>query len=229
MLWACSSNGSKKSPEAAPGEVAQSSKPRITSPDVSEQELEKLAADNADFAWAFYREIIKPGENLFFSPYSLSIALAMTWAGARGTTETEMAEAMRFKLGQERLHVAFNGLDLELASRSEASGENAPLPFVLNVTNALFGQIGYQFLDAFLDTLAQHYGAGMRLMDFINETEASRVAINAWVSEQTNERIKELIPRGIITTATRLVLVNAIFFTASTDGFVAFPCSSWER
>jgi serpin B len=183
---------------------------------VSEQELQKLAADNGDFAWSFYREIIKPGENLFFSPYSLSVALAMTWVGARGTTETEMAEAMRFKLGQERLHVAFNGLDLELASRAEAaSGQNAPLPFVLNVTNALFGQIGYQFLDAFLDTLAQHYTAGMRLMDFIEATEESRVAINAWVSEQTNERIKELIPQGIISTATRLVLVNAIFFTAS--------------
>jgi serpin B len=183
---------------------------------VSEQELQKLAADNGDFAWSFYREIIKPGENLFFSPYSLSVALAMTWVGARGTTETEMAEAMRFKLGQERLHVAFNGLDLELASRAEAaSRQDAPLPFVLNVTNALFGQIGYQFLDAFLDTLAQHYGAGMRLMDFIEATEESRVAINAWVSEQTNERIKELIPQGIITTATRLVLVNAIFFTAS--------------
>jgi serpin B len=213
MLWACSSNGSKKSPEDAPGEVAQSSKPRITSPNVSTEELSKLAADNADFAWSFYREVIKPGENLFFSPHSLSVALAMTWAGARETTEAEMAEAMRFTLGQERLHVAFNGL--ELASRAEASGEDAPLPFVLNVTNALFGQIGFKFLDAFLDTLAEHYGAGMRLMDFVTETEASRVAINAWVSEQTNERIKELIPQGIITTATRLVLVNAIFFTAS--------------
>jgi serpin B len=215
VLLGCSSNGKKTPIEEAPGEVAQSSKPRITSPDVSPEEREKLSADNADFAWAFYKEIIKPGENLFFSPHSLSVALAMTWAGARGTTETEMAEAMRFTLGQERLHVAFNGLDLELASRAEASGGDGPLPFVLNVTNALFGQIGYQFLDAFLDTLAEHYGAGMRLMDFVNETEASRVAINAWVSEQTNERIKELIPQGIVTAATRLVLVNAIFFTAS--------------
>ncbi len=215
LFCACTSNGTQSSIEDGPGEVAQSSKPRVTSPDVSSGELGSLAADNADFAWLFYREIIKPGENLFFSPHSLSVALAMTWAGARGTTETEMADAMRFKLGQERLHVAFNGLDLELSSRAEAAGENAPLPFNLNMTNALFGQTGYQFLDAFLDTLAEHYGAGMRLMDFVTETEASRVTINTWVSDQTNERIKELIPQGIITTATRLVLVNAIFFTAS--------------
>jgi len=215
MLLACSSNGTKPPSGNAPGEVVQSSKPRITSPDVSQQELEQLAADNADFAWAFYREIIQPGDNLFFSPHSLSVALAMTWAGARGTTETEMAEAMRFRLGQQRLHPAFNGLDLELASRAEDSGENVPLPFVLHVTNALFGQVGYQFMDAFLDTLAQHYGAGLRLMDFINQTEASRVAINAWVSEQTHERIKELVPQGVISAATRLVLVNAIYFTAS--------------
>lgn len=217
ILFGCSSKESQKPSDEAPGEVVQSSKPRITSPNVSIEELATLSGDNADFAWAFYREIIKPGENLFFSPHSLSIALAMTWAGARGTTETEMAEAMRFRLGQERLHVAFNGLDLELGSRAEASGNDGPLPFVLNVTNALFGQVGFAFLDAFLDTLAQHYGAGMRLMDFINETEASRVAINAWVSEQTNERIQELIAPGIITVATRLVLVNAIFFTASWD------------
>ncbi len=212
----CSCNQTPQDPlDRGPGSIAQSSKPRITSPDVSSEELVALASDNADFAWAFYREIVEPGKNLFVSPHSLSIALAMTWAGARGTTETEMAEAMRFRLGQERLHVAFNGLDLELESRAEASGGNAPLPFVLHVTNALFGQVGFELLDTFLDTLAQHYGAGMRLMDFIEETEASRVAINAWVSEQTNERIEELIPQGIITAATRLVLVNAIFFTAS--------------
>ena len=181
ILLGCSTNGAKKTEVAEPGEVAQSSKPRNEAPDVSSEELRALAADNADFAWAFYREITEPGKNLFFSPHSLSVALAMTWAGARENTEREMAEALRFRLGQERLHVAFNGLDLELESRAESAGENAPLPFTLNVTNALFGQIGYQFLDAFLDTLAENYGAGMRLMDFIEATAESRLAINAWV------------------------------------------------
>lgn len=217
VLGGCSCSDSSSSGDAAPGDLVQSSEPRFTSPDVGVEELEALSRDNAEFAWAFYREITKPGENLFFSPYSLSVALAMTWAGARGTTETEMAEAMRFDLGQERLHPAFNGLDLELASRAETSSPDAPLPFVLNVTNGLFGQIGFEFLDAFLDTLARHYGAGLRLMDFVEETETSRMAINQWVSERTNERIEELIAPGIINTMTRLVLVNAIYFTASWD------------
>ena len=88
MLGACSTNSSTTPETRSPGEVAQSSKPRDKSPDTSAEELGKLAANNADFAWAFYREITKPGENLFFSPHSLSVALAMTWAGARGTTET---------------------------------------------------------------------------------------------------------------------------------------------
>jgi len=215
LLFGCTSKSSNEPVDEAPGEVVKSSEPRDTSPDVTAEQVAELCADNADFAWAFYREIVEPGKNLFFSPYSLSVALAMTWAGARGNTEAEMAEALRFRLGQDGLHPAFNGLDLALESRAEASGANAPLPFVLNVTNALFGQIGFTFLDAFLDTLAVHYDAGLRLMDFIEETEASRVAINGWVSERTNDRIKELIPQGVITAATRLVLVNAIFFTAS--------------
>ena len=211
----CSCSGSSNSGDAAPGELVESNEPRITSPDSSPEEIAQLSSDNADFAWSFYREIIKPGENLFFSPYSLSVAVAMTWAGARGNTEAEMAQAMRFRLGRERLHPAFNGLDLELASRAEASSSDAPLPFVLNVTNALFAQTGFEFLDTFLDTLAWHYGAGIRLMDFVKETEASRVIINQWVRERTNDRIEELIAPGIITSMTRLVLVNAIFFTAS--------------
>jgi serpin B len=215
VLVGCGSKSSEEPNAAGPGELVQSDKPRISSPDASDEEVEELSADNADFAWAFYREILEPGENLFFSPHSLSVALAMTWAGARGTTETEMAQAMRFTLGQERLHVAFNALDLELSSRAESSSEAGPLPFALEVTNGLFGQVGFGFLDAFLDTLAQHYGAGIRLLDFAKETEASRLAINAWVKDKTNERIEELLAPGILTASTRLVLVNAIYFTAS--------------
>ncbi|NNK42315.1 MAG: serpin family protein, partial [Myxococcales bacterium] len=199
----------------APGQEVASSLSRNTSPDTTAEELARLTADNATFGWELYRELVNDGENLFFSPHSISVALAMTWAGARGSTETEMADALRFSLGQGRLHPAFNALDLELASRAEAGGTNAPLPFRLNVTNALFGQRDFTFLDPFLDTLAIHYGAGLRLMDFVNEAEQSRVAINSWVADQTEDRIEELIAQGIIDAATRLVLVNAIYFTAS--------------
>ena len=199
----------------APGQEVASSLSRDTTPDTTTQELAQLSGDNAAFGWEFYREIVEDGENLFFSPHSISVALAMTWAGARGNTETEMADALHFTLGQGRLHPAFNALDLALATRAEASGANAPLPFRLNVTNALFGQLDFTFLDPFLDTLAINYGAGLRLMDFVNEPEESRVAINAWVADKTEDRIEELIVQGIIDSATRLVLVNAIYFTAS--------------
>ncbi|MBT8470033.1 MAG: serpin family protein [Deltaproteobacteria bacterium] len=198
-----------------PGQEVASSLSRDTAPDTTAEELAQLTGDNAAFGWELYREIVKDGDNLFFSPHSISVALAMTWAGARGNTETEMADALHFVLGQERLHPAFNSLDLELATRAEASGANAPLPFRLNVTNALFGQVDFAFLDPFLDTLAVNYGAGMRLMDFVNETEQSRVAINAWVADKTEDRIEELIPQGVVDAATRLVLVNAIYFKAS--------------
>ncbi|MGB8331344.1 MAG: serpin family protein [Polyangiales bacterium] len=215
FLTCCSSSSPTQFDEAGPGELIESSESRITSPDATTDELGRLARDNAAFSWDFYREATKPGENLFLSPYSISVALAMTWAGARGNTETEMADAMRFTLGQERLHNAFNALDLELQTRAEAGSADAPMPFRLNVTNAIFGQVGFGFLNPFLDTLAQNYGAGIRLMDFVNETEESRLAINQWVSERTEQRIEELLAPGIIDGTTRLVLVNAIYFTAS--------------
>lgn len=216
FLVSCTSESSStQNGPPPPGQEVASSLSRDTAPDTTTEELAQLTGDNAAFGWEFYREIVKDGENLFFSPHSISVALAMTWAGARGNTETEMANALHFELGQGRLHPAFNALDLELATRAEASGANPPLPFRLNVTNALFGQVDFTFLDLFLDTLAINYGAGMRLMDFVNEPEESRVAINAWVADKTEDRIEELIAQGIIDSATRLVLVNAIYFTAS--------------
>lgn len=216
VLVSCTSESAPpQSGPQAPGQEVASSLSRDTAPDTTAGELAQLSGDNAEFGWDFYRELVQDGENLFFSPHSVSVALAMTWAGARGNTETEMADALHFTLGQERLHPAFNALDLELATRAEQSGADAPLPFRLNVTNALFGQVDYTFLDPFLDTLAINYGAGLRLMDFVNATEESRVAINAWVADKTEDRIEELIARGIIDSATRLVLVNAIYFTAS--------------
>ncbi len=199
----------------APGELVASSKPRNEAPDTSRDELAELADGNAAFGWDFYREAVKDGENLFFSPYSLSVALAMTWAGARSTTEAQMAEVLHFTLNQARLHPAFNALDLALAARGEQSNAEAAMPFRLHATNALFGQAGFGFLDPFLDTLAESYGAGMRLMDFAADPDASRVVINDWVSDQTETRIEDLLAPGIITDLTRLVLVNAIYFSAS--------------
>jgi serpin B len=189
---------------------------RDTDPQVPAADLQELAAGNSQFALELYQALRGEEGNLFFSPYSISVALAMTYAGARGETEAEMAETLSFTLPQLRLHPAFNRLGLELESRGEAP-QNAELgdPFRLNIANALWGQEGYPFLPEFLDTLAANYGAGMRLVDFAANVEAARVAINDWVSDKTEGKIEDLIPAGLLSSATRLVLTNAIYFNAA--------------
>ncbi len=116
---------------------------------------------------------------------------------------------------RDKLHPAFNWLESELAKRGEGAGGKDDEGFRLNVVNAIWGQKGYEFKVAFLDTLAEHYGAGLRILDFINEPDESRITINDWVSEQTEERINDLIAPGGVTPLTRLVLTNAIYFNAA--------------
>jgi serpin B len=204
-------------PSISPAEagVLKSEKPRITSPSVSEGDLDDLVSGNSAFALDLYQQLKTNGGNLFYSPYSISLALAMTYAGARGETEEQMADALHFGLPQDRLHPAFDSLDIELAKRGEGAKGKDNEGFRLNIVNAIWGQKDYEFLTDFLDTLAEHYGAGLRILDFIEAPEESRITINDWVSEQTEGRIKDLIPQGMIDSLTRLVLTNAIYFNAA--------------
>jgi serpin B len=197
------------------GNVLQSDKPRITSPQVTQADLESLVSDNSGFALDLYQQLRAGDGNLFFSPYSISLALAMTYAGARGETEQEMAEVLHFGLPQDRLHPAFNSLAIELAERGKGAQGKDGEGFRLNIVNAIWGQKDYKFLGSFLDTLAENYGAGLRILDFIRAPEESRITINDWVSEQTEGKIKDLIPQGMIDELTRLVLTNAIYFNAA--------------
>jgi serpin B len=196
-------------------QIARSEKQRVTSPDVAAPDLADLVDGNSAFAFDLYQVLREENDNFFYSPYSISLALAMTYAGARGETEQQMADTLHFILPQDRLHPAFNGLDLELARRGEGARGKDGEGFRLNVVNALWGQEGFQFLSAFLDVLAEDYGAGLRLLDFVNAPEESRVTINDWVSDQTEGRIEDLIPQDVINTLTRLVLTNAIYFNAA--------------
>jgi serpin B len=196
-------------------EVVRSEKERITSPDVDQTELDELVAGNSAFAFDLFQATRESGTNLFYSPYSISVALVMTYAGARGNTEAQIRDTLHFTLTQERLHPAFNALDLELASRNELPEGWEGEAFTLNIANSIWGQTGYPFLPYFLDALALNYGAGLRLLDFITASEACRIVINDWVSEETAGKIEDLLSQGAITSDTRLVLVNAIYFNAA--------------
>ena len=195
--------------------ILQSEKQREQSPEVAPDNISSLINGNSVFAFNLYKLFSEQEGNLFYSPYSISAALVMTYAGARGDTEKQMADTLQFYLSQNQLHPAFNSLDQELASRGEGAQGKDGEGFRLNIVNTIWGQKDYAFLTSFLDTLAKNYGAGLRILDFINETEPSRIAINDWVSDETEGRIKDLIPQGAISQMTRLVLTNAIYFNAA--------------
>lgn len=189
---------------------------RDTTPDIAPAALTSAVEDQVAFAADLYRQVHTEPGNLFMSPLSISTALAMTYAGAAGNTAAEMATTLHFELPPAELHAAFNHLDLELASRGEdASGDT--IPFQLRTANAIFGQEGKEFQPTFLDTLAVNYGAGLHVLDFARDAEASRETINSWVEDRTNDKIQDLLGPGTITADTRLVLANAIYFSAAWD------------
>jgi len=187
--------------------VHASDKPRQQA-DTENPDLATLVEGNNTFAYDLYRALRTDTGNLLLSPYSISLALAMTYAGARGDTERQMAETLHF-LPQDEMHAAMNALDQALTKPAEGESD-----FELHVVNAMWGQSGYKFLASYLDTLAQYYGAGMRTLDFEHEPEQSRIEINNWASEETNQRIQDLLPPGSIDATTTLVLSNAIYFKA---------------
>lgn len=249
---------------------------------------------NSDFAVDLYRELAKenPGKNMFFSPYSMSGALAMTAEGARGETAAQMGKVLRFpeaarhvgdeaqmlpwntamihsgladlldrytpkpaspelrqkidslrkqldaskaqeqkpggarKGKQHKQQVAESGkLPAELAKYIQQVAESRKLAaelaklssqvdqYELRVANALWGEKSYHFQQPYLDTIHKFYGTGgLFPVDFKGNFEGERLKINAWVEEQTNQRIKDLLPQGSLTESTRLVLTNAIYF-----------------
>ncbi len=194
------------------GVVVKSPKERDLAPATPRAVLQQVVADNSAFALDLYGKLRTNKGNLFFSPYSISTALAMTYAGARGETEKQMAKTLHFATPQQSLHPAFNSLNLELAKRGkDASGETVK-DYRLDIANALWAQTGKRFQPALLEVLAQNYGAGMRLVDFAGNPEAARASINKWASEQTQGKIRDLVPAGQIDKSVALALTNAVYF-----------------
>src|SRR5215510_10557930 len=172
--------------------MAQSSLKRITSPNVPSADAQTLVDGNNAFAVDIYQTLSAKDGNLILSPFSISLALAMTYAGARGETESQMADTLHFDLPQGQLHPAFNALDQDLATRGEAKSDEEK-PLQLNIANAVWAEQTYPFLPEYLDLIASNYGAGIRLADFIKGFEHVRKEINDWVYDQTEEKIKDLI------------------------------------
>jgi serpin B len=193
--------------------MAKSEQERVLQPNVPEGALQALVSGNNAFALDLYQSLRTEDGNLFYSPYSISIALGMTYGGARGNTEAQMADVLHFDLSQAELHAAFNRLDLDLAQHGEAQDKQEQ-PLQLNIANAVWAQRDYPFLPEYLDLVALNYGAGIHLADFVNQADQVTDEINQWVSDQTEERIQDILSPGALDAMTRMVLANAIYFKA---------------
>ncbi|MBW7988515.1 MAG: serpin family protein [Planctomycetes bacterium] len=183
-----------------------------------ETDKQIVVAGNNEFAFDLYSKLRSSKGNLFFSPYSISTALALAYCGARGQTESEMATVLRLPtapgktaavkdmFGQMRFHSAFGKIIKDLNSRGKKGG------YELRVANALWGQKGYGFLEEYLKLIETNYGGKLNEVDFIRAAETARKTINKWVERKTNNKIKNLIQKGVLNSMTRMVLTNAIYF-----------------
>lgn len=191
-----------------------SSVQRDTSPVVSDEDFARLVEGNNRFALKVFHKLLEQNSDAsVFSPFSVSSALAMTYAGAGGETKAEMADALEFTLGDEVLHPGFNKLATELAKRN-LPGEPWANAQELLINNAVWPYTATPPAEPFLDTLARHYGSGIYGLDYVNEPDLSRRTINEQVEEWTRGYIADLLPADAITRQTRLVLTSAIYLHA---------------
>ncbi len=177
--------------------------PAVAVADDQKSDDAKLVSGNNSFALRFYKEMASRKGNIFISPASISSALAMTYAGARGETAEQMRKALSFSLPDPELHVAFKTF---LAKLNESNND-----YELSIANSLWPQAGYKFKDEFIELLKTNYGAEPRAVDYSNPAKACEI-VNKWVEEKTKEKIKNLLSAPPVDELTRLILVNAIYF-----------------
>lgn len=194
---------------------------------------EAAATSINTFGLDLHRRLAAGGGNLVTSPWSIETALAMTYAGAGGKTKEEMAKVLHFQGSEDAVHQGFADLSADLAKLQKESAElvtqakehgGPSTPLELHAANRLFGQQDYPFEKPFLDLVDKIYGAPLELVDFEKSADKQRVRINTWVEDQTKERIKDLIPAGVLDSDTRLVLTNAVYLKAAwADAFREVP------
>ena len=164
------------------------------------------AQANTAFALDLYAGIRASAGNVFFSPYSVSTCLAMTYAGARGETESQMARVLHFSGPAAQTQAAFGELQRAITHNAAKAG------LQLRSANGLWAQAGHPFRPEFLSTTRKDYQARLEQADFKTEGEAARQSINQWVAKQTEDKIRDLLPGGSVNAMTRMVLANAVYF-----------------
>ncbi|MFC1768569.1 serpin family protein [Nanoarchaeota archaeon] len=189
FLFSC-----EEEPEPLPVDVSQA----------TPEGVKTVVDANNQFALDYYNQIKGGDGNIFFSPYSISTALAMTYEGARGDTAKEMASVFYFPKGDTIRRSSYAKIYSDINKKDKS--------YKLHTANALWAEQTYKFLDNYLSTVETYYGGKTTNLDFKTKSEESRVTINKWVEDQTNNKIKDLIPSGVLTPITRLVLTNAIYF-----------------
>ncbi len=215
VFAACSDNS--KTSRASNGASLRGDAPRVTT---NTDPADAAAAINA-FADDMFLHLttVDPVANLVFSPASIALALAMTSAGAKGATLSEMDAVLHID-DPSTIHRSMNGLSAALDATNKTQdntgdGGVGVSEVQLSIANSLWGQSGVNFEQAFLDLLSSEYGAGMELVDYKTDPQAARQAINEWVATETHDRIPELLADGTITVMSRLTLVNAIYLKAN--------------
>ena len=220
LMSACGGSGSSTSqpapvvpqPPPTQGDSFQSLQGSVArqSASADQSQLLTLATNNNRFTTALYQQqaASDPKGNLVMSAFSVSNAFAMLYAGSANETKREIADVLSFEQQDEVFHQAFNSLNQSLLAIPDNDD------FTLNIVNAQWGESTYDFNDNYLNTLSQYYGADIKVADIIGKPDDVREAINGWVEEQTQSLIKDLLPQGAITSDSRLVLTNAVYFNA---------------
>lgn len=207
LMNSCTSNPVEQSTNsAAPFTTVKSLLVRETTP-ARQEFVNSQSMSNNDFALAMYRQLVEEGRNCFFSPYSITTALAMTAAGAANATLEQMRSALSVTLPGIEFDRALNSIDQSLATYAKNTDG-----ITFEAVNSSWMQSSWNFSIGYLNQLSQYYGAGMNLLDFGTEPENCRTIINDWVAEKTDEKITDLLPAGSIQPNTALVLTNAVYF-----------------
>ncbi|XP_041101208.1 leukocyte elastase inhibitor-like [Polyodon spathula] len=168
--------------------------------------MESLASANTSFALDLFKKLSndRKAGNIFYSPLSISSALAMVYLGARGNTAAEMAQSVHFNKSQDDVHSGFRALISDINKQGA--------PYKLCLANRLYGEKSFDFVKEFIQDTKKFYQAELEAVDFVNASEAARQNINSWVQSQTQDKIQNLLAKGTVDDLTRLVLVNAIYF-----------------